>query len=171
MRVCAITTGQPYRESVTAWPAESSRLITAADHCELALFYAAPTAEEISLFERGRWRFAVMSTHGCGVLCYRAGDVPWAETPFEPWRSDGGLHDEAVPTADPLRFEGVLVDADTGLIAAARNITWPPDFSAAVAAVAAETSRVPAADAAHHLAALYQDHSSEEMAARAVATC
>jgi len=127
--------GDPYRPGQTSWH-EHTRLHVAPEGVELTIFWQHPSPQEIADVAAGPAEYAWIPRPGLAVLAYRFGDRSWHDCLHHP----GADPDSGPP---PLHRGGlevhvVLVDADTGTVAATRAITWPPPFAKAVALALAE---------------------------------
>jgi hypothetical protein len=127
-----LAVGEPYRPTVRQWP-ETPHLRLATGGCELALFFATPTAREVQAVRRGKAQFAWVDSEHAAVLAFRFGDgVPWSDAPYTPHREHPDTP-AGLPEGDGhLMVVVVLVDAATGIVRAIRGVTWPPRFVAAV---------------------------------------
>lgn len=131
--------GQLYHPGRTRWP-ESPLLRMTSKGMELALFYSAPTSSEIREVKNGLAQWAWISGQHAGLLLFRFGTQPWADTPYQAHRDQ----DPAVPGN---RIQVVLVDASTGIVRALRATTWSEEFTAEVRANVAAQLAGPANDA------------------------
>lgn len=127
--------GQLYHPGVRQWP-ETGQLRITPDGVQLALFMAAIADWEIAELRTGTAEFAWVDGEHAAILAYRFGGAQraWSDCPYHPGRDPGaGLPAGAGGDGTHLLVHVVLVDADTGLIVAMRQVTWPPGFARRVA--------------------------------------
>ncbi|GIW06340.1 MAG: hypothetical protein KatS3mg060_1145 [Dehalococcoidia bacterium] len=160
--------GAPYLPGRTRYPEAVQYTYRAGGH-ELLLWLSSPSPREVESIQRGRASFALSIEPPLIVLLYRfAPAITWSDAPFS-------IH--LVPPAQrvlppPLGqaeesralLQVILVDADTGIVRALRQLTWSPAFTAAIhAAIAAQATMTwdaQAYDAA--LRQLYQRYPTSE---------
>ncbi len=106
------------------------------------MFLSAPKPEEVAAVAVGEIRFAWTEDDFNGYLLYRFGDQPWSNTPFNPQRA-GVVDLVPVPEDTHRTVLVILVDSDTGLVAAMRLVSWPGFFVNTVAASLARLSANP----------------------------
>lgn len=158
----AYAVGQPYSPARSVWP-ETSHLRFWAGGAELALFMRGPSAAEIQAVRAGRTEYVWIDSDTAGVLAYRCvPGLPWQDTPYTP-------HLDATYTPPTSRghllVHIVLVDAASGIIRAMRQVSWPPEFAAAVMATVTRLADAPTAPSAHHAAvdALYTRYPTTDL--------
>jgi hypothetical protein len=127
--------GGLYNPARRTWPETPLLLVPMNQAAELVLFMRRPTAGEIQAVRTGRADFAWVKADDFGVLAYRfTPGIPWSDTPYNPHRDvrpDG--HTPGIAPGDGhLLVQIILVDAATGIIAAMRQLTFPPRFVAAM---------------------------------------
>ena len=160
--------GQLYNPRITRWPETPHLLLDAQAGPELTLFYGSPTAREVEQVRTGRIRFAWIDSDHTAIIAFRIGDLPWSDAPYHPHREKADGRDPGVPGTDDesvLCFV-VLVDADTGIIAAMRMVSWPAEFAGAVRRSVQRLMAAPYSKAATDatLKALYDRYTSEQLA-------
>jgi hypothetical protein len=172
--VSVLEVGGPYHPNRTTWK-ETPVLRLGIEGVELALFFDRPTPAEITAVTHGLDQWGWIDEGGpVGVMCFRFGQGPWADTPYNPHREDPALTPGVAATApgQHLLITVVLVDASTGIVRALRQVTWPHAFAEAVGAsvrrMLAAPADQPAADRA--LAELYAT-GTDTLAVRAGARC
>jgi hypothetical protein len=90
----------------------------------LALFMSEPTSEEIAAVRRGSMRLGVAEAGGCLFVLYSVGDLT-GDVPYE-WHlapQDRRSLPELPTPRSRLLVHVFLVDADTGVIGAMRQVT------------------------------------------------
>lgn len=167
--------GHPYHPGVGQWPEAAQLRITPAG-VELALFWSRPAPGESAAVRAGVAQFAWVDTERIAVLLARFGEDEdaWVDCPYHP-AQDPQARPPVVAAGQPLLVRVVLVDADTGVVAALRALTWPPGFAHRVAQTVNRLLAVPAAPAAIDavLDALYirYPHTDDLLLAHDVARC
>ncbi|MBF9135232.1 hypothetical protein I0C86_41010 [Plantactinospora sp. S1510] len=147
----AYRVGGLYNASRTSWNEGTYLRFTAAGP-ELILFFARPSAKEIADLRRGAPWFAWIDSEHVGLLAFKFGTaIPWSDAPYHPGRE-----------SEPVTFDHqgdnhllllvLLVDADTGIIRAMRQVTWPPAFAQRVARSIRRMSATPYSERAFDLA-------------------
>lgn len=173
----AYRVGHRYHPDVRRWP-EIGQLRITPDGVELALFMARITPQEIADIRTGVAEFAWVDGEHVAVLGYRFGGEGrgWSDNPYHPGRDrHAGLPAGAGEADKHLVVSVVLVDADTGLIVAMRQTTWPPGFVRRVAETVNRMLATGYREAAHDgaLDAIYSRYPSSEalVSERADITC
>ncbi|MFF2554752.1 hypothetical protein ACFVUS_27375 [Nocardia sp. NPDC058058] len=123
--------GDLYGSSRSGWT-ESAQLRLDADGRggELLVVLAAPERAEITAIESGRADFAWVNSPHLALVAFRFDQgIDWSDFPYTPHRAEhpGGIAIDDEPSELLLRV--VLVDADTGLVRAVRELCWPPHFA------------------------------------------
>jgi hypothetical protein len=111
----------PYAEGRTSWP-ETIQVYFGTGTSELAMFVPNPTRDEVEAFRTGPLQLAVVapSRHALFVAA-RWGSLPWVDMPFEAHRvTAAGRGVPAGGPKDRLPIRSVLVDAESGIVAALR---------------------------------------------------
>ena len=133
--------GRPYIPGRTAYPEATQYTYDAGGH-ELLLILSRPSAREVSAIRSAEAEFALVVDGDLIVFLYRFGDgLPWSDQPYSwhlvpperrrlpPSSEEIGLS----PSAEPRALLAViLVDADTGIVRALRQITLSPALTTAL---------------------------------------
>lgn len=143
--------GHPYHPRVRQWP-ETAQLRITPDGTELAIFWARPTQPEIQAVRTGTAEFAWIDNDQVAVLAFRFGQQPWSDCPYHAGRDPQAGLPADLDDDKHLLVQVLLVDADTGLIAAMRQLTWPPQFTRKVAGTVDRMLATPYNEAAHDAA-------------------
>jgi hypothetical protein len=170
--VTGLAVGRLYNPRVREWP-ERPHLRLAPRFCELALFYPGLGAGEIAQVRYGEAVFAWVDGGPASVLCFKFGDLDWADCTYEPHLAPASERGAPRLTEDGHLVVGiVLVEATTGVVAALRAVGWPPGFSAAVTGTVTRQLAARRDDdaAAAVLGRLYR-HRTEVLAGQATARC
>src|SRR4051812_21936737 len=107
---------------------------------ELLLSFVDPSQAEADAVHgrSGPTEFALIEARNVLMLCCRFGEViRWRCQPWQACRQEAG-YPPGLPGADApdvhLRLDVHLVDADTGILCARGEVSWPPPFVAVVRA-------------------------------------
>lgn len=174
--MAAITVGQPYDSRRNRWaPMPIARITETGIH--LALVTENPTETEVAAVRSGVARFAWIDASNVALLAWTFDPgIPWSDVPYSPHlERPGDMPGIRSAPHRPAAVTVVLVDADTGLVRAVRETTWPHEFAAVVHNSVAEMAAAPAdmnaIDAA--MASLYITYpdTAELVAMKAAATC
>ncbi|WP_327146777.1 hypothetical protein [Nocardia sp. NBC_01327] len=172
----SVAVGQLYDPQRRHWaPVPIARITRAAIH--LVLMVANPAEAEVEAVRSGVPRFAWIDASNVALLAWTFGDdLPWSDAPYSPHlEQPGDLPGIGCGPSDSAAVTVVLVDADTGIVRAVCDTTWPPEFAAVVrdsiARMAAAPLDMNAVDAA--MAPLYISYpdTAELVAMKATATC
>ncbi|MFI7524515.1 hypothetical protein [Nocardia salmonicida] len=174
--MAAITVGQPYDSRRSHWTPVPIARITETG-IRLVLVIENPTETEVAAVRSGVARFAWIDASDIALLAWTfAPGIPWSDVPYSPHlERPGDTPGICFAPQRPAAVTVVLVDADTGLVCAVRETTWPHEFAAVVRDSVAEMAAIPAdmnaIDAA--MASLYITYpdTAELVAMRAAATC
>jgi len=176
-QVTAYSVGKPYIAGRTNWGEHVEYNFRGGGH-ELRLFYPNITSAELDAIRDGPARFAFATVGDVIFFCWKFGDLPWADSTFSAWLVS---EDERLPPAAPsdpaerALLTVICVEADSGLVAALRVLTFSPDFTRRLQrAIRDQLGRpYPGEDAyMRQIARIYTAYNSAEIAQRlAVATC
>jgi hypothetical protein len=180
--VRAYEVGKPYSATRTHWP-EGGEYHYRQDAHKLRLFYRRPSPAEVTAVRSGEASFALFIAPPVLVFCYKFGSpgrgIPWSNAPYSAHLV------RAVETLDPPPVETLgpesrallfvhLIDAETGILLAKRQVRFSPQFTRALHGAIADQLAVPWDPAAYDAArlTLYARYStSEAFAASAHASC
>lgn len=169
----ALRVGSAYLPGRTRYPEAVQYLYRAGGH-ELLFWLRSPTRDEVESIRRGQAWFALYVEQPLIVLLYRFDSaIDWSDAPFSIHLvpPDQRALPAALGEAEESRalLQIVLVDADTGIVRALRQLTWSPAFTAVVHAAIREQAAKPWDVAAYDraLAALYQRFPTSEALLRA----
>lgn len=172
----SVTVGSLYDPQRQRWaPVPIARITRTGIH--LILMIANPTEIEVEAVRSGVPRFAWIDAPNVALLAWTFDPgIPWTDAPYSPHLEQAGdIPGIEGPAGSPAAIAVVLVDADTGVVRAVREITWPDDFAAVVRASIARMASAPfdmnATDAA--MAELYITYpdTAELVAMKATVTC
>jgi len=140
-----IEVGRPYVAGITQWPQTGEYNYIGGEH-QLRLFWDSPTAQEVREVRRGVAQFAFVHQNQVIFFLYRFGMMPWADAPFSIHLVPASYRQLPPPSIGPdaralLRI--ILVDASTGIVKAARLMTFSPDFSGALEAAIRKQAEAP----------------------------
>lgn len=163
--------GDLYHTQRTEWPtAEQVRL--SRTWCELTRFWPSPEPAEIRAHRSGPAQFAlVASTPDVLMLAYQFERLSWSDAPFQASRMSGFDGWPGEGPSLPVMLRTVLVDSETGVIAAMRYDAWSVELSNAIRVAVAEQMLHEADDAAagSTLDRLYAEYPSPEAMVRGCA--
>jgi hypothetical protein len=175
MRTFAV--GELYNPSKRRWLEGVQYSFREHQH-ELLLFLKSPTRREIDAVRRETTEFSLTIEPPLIVLCYRFGDgIPWSDAPFTYHlvpANQRTLPDEANEVSEFRALLLVfLVDADTGIILAMRQITFSAEFTARLHLAIREQARMTWDEAEYNrlLANLYRRCSTDALVETAAARC
>ncbi len=160
--------GKLYNPNKQRWLEASQYSFRGGQH-ELVLFFNNPTPREVEEVRRGTAEFALHVERPLIVLCYRFGDgVPWSDAPYsyhvlpEHERRLPPETDEATIRALLLVY---LVDAETGILRAMRQVSFSPEFTARLHGAIREQAIEPWDQSEYDraLAELYRRRSTSEL--------
>lgn len=134
-----VQVGDVYQARRSSWT-ESAQLRLAPDgrSGELLIALAAPEQSEITAIESGRADFAWVNSAHLALVAFRFDQgIDWSDFPYTPHRAEhpSGIAIDDEPSELLLRV--VLVDANTGLVRAVRELCWPAQFAQVARASAA----------------------------------
>jgi hypothetical protein len=136
--------GEPYNPAVTRWPETPHLRLFGFEGggAELVLFFRDPTPREVDAFRTGRAEYALLTAPHVLALAYRFGDeggdgIPWSDCTWAAARQTDPPA-AALPAGGRMLVHHLLVDADTGIIVAQRQLTWPAPFADTVRAAVVE---------------------------------
>lgn len=148
MMIRKIETGSPYVPTITRWP-ETAHFNYDPEEglCQLTIFMPSPSIQDIGTIRRRPGRFGIGMLEGLVFVTYDwpglKGDAPYS------WHAAlrACLLPDTVPLPD-IPLEGwpimiVLVDANTGLVAAWRMTTMSVRVSSALVAAIHDEAAVP----------------------------
>lgn len=160
------TTGELYNTSRTSWP-EGAHLRLSPQGCELLILASRPTQREVEAVHSGQVKVGLVATRHVLVWLYRIGEgLPWSDAPWEAARQTSpppGMPGERGDGRHVL-LPIVLVDADSGIIRAQRQVTVPPRMADALRTAVDEQAHADPQQAAQTLAELYGRYTSTQLA-------
>jgi len=130
--------GELYNPKVKQWPEGTQYNFRRGQH-ELLLFFAGPSAREVTAVRNGEAEFALYAEGPLLVLLYRFGapgeGVPWSDATYAWHLAEPAERD--LPSADlEARFRALLqvmlIDADSGVLRAIRALSLGHEFTVAL---------------------------------------
>jgi hypothetical protein len=139
--------GKPYSPTRAKWP-EAIDFNWRGGGFEMRMFLRGPTGEEIDGIGKGRAEFALHIESPAIFLLYRfvPGMAMWSDAPYSYHLAQRALPEEvALPDILPSPqsrdlLSIILVDADSGLVKALREVSFSPEFSRALRQGVRDTS-------------------------------
>lgn len=129
-----LNVGQIYIPGRTSWPELVQYNYTSNGH-ELVLYYASPSESEILGCRKGGTRFGLVAEGSAILLLYKIEGVgDWSDAPFN-WHLIPEDRRQVPPKTmgdERAALQLLLVDAATGILKAARLVTWSPTFTEAI---------------------------------------
>lgn len=124
-----IAVGQQFVQGRTSWPEGAEYNYTTTGH-ELKLFFSSPTEAEIRAARRGEMNLAIYVELPLIEICYEIkGLVDWSDAPYT-WhvvpQEHRSLPSKFTPEQRALLLV-LLIDADTGILRAIRQVSMTPD--------------------------------------------
>lgn len=173
--IVEFSVGQPYDPDRPGPMPETPHLLITGTNVVLSIAYQGLMAREVRAFTYGEVRFAWVDSEQVALLAFKLGDLPWADCPFDPKlvTAEGWERPRLEPAGHAMLM--ILIEADTGIVAAMRVIGLAGDFVAAMAATVRRMLVTPYDVAAHDAAldALYERYATPEelVRRRADVTC
>jgi hypothetical protein len=123
---------EPFDQSVKAWPEGTMFNVDASGHW-LIYFYSSPSQIEIQSIQQGGAQFGLFMTDSVIFLLHQFGEMPWNDSSYSVWLV--AEEERRLPEiSDHLHalLRVVMVDTDTGLVAALRALTFSAEFTKAL---------------------------------------
>lgn len=178
-----VVVGRPYNPAITDWPDGIGQLRLTVHGAEFLLPLQNPAPHEIKAFQRGTAGFALLPQDRFLVLLYRFADprdsnprhgLPWSDAVWEYHRQTfaGPGAVPAVPGAPGTNIilNLIMVDADTGIVAAQRVLTAPHEFADALRAAVQRQQDTPSdqARAIREVQELYKRYTTTDLLPHAI---
>ncbi len=166
--------GKLYHPNRKTWP-ETPQFNLRGGELELVLFFADPTAAEVSAVKQSAAEFGLYCDRDRIVLCYRFDPgIPWSDAPYS-YHLVSAAEQVLPPSAEQLGSESrallhiILVNADGGEIRALRTVSLSPQFTRALYAAINAQAQQPWDREAYdrQLATLYRQYLMSEALVRA----
>lgn len=126
---------KPYNPRKTTWPDGLMQWRLTETGVMLVLFLGAPTAREIEAVKSSPAQFALVAGQHALLLAHRfEPGLPWSDAPWQACRQDAPVGLPPIGQTGHLRVSVLLVDANTGIVKAIRQTSWPARFVEAVRA-------------------------------------
>jgi hypothetical protein len=169
--------GKPYNPNRQEWH-ETVQYNFRGQHHELVLFFNSPSSREVEAVKRGSSEFALTVEPPLIVLCYRFGDgIPWSDAPYSYHlvpADERGLPVQVDAASGSRAFLLVLlVDAETGILRAIRQVSFSPEFTDQLHRAIREQALSTWDEAEYDLALsdLYRYRSTEDLVKTALVRC
>jgi hypothetical protein len=168
--------GKLYNPNKQRWLEASQYSFRGGQH-ELVLFFSNPTPQEVEAVRRGTAEFALDVELPLIVLCYRFCDgIPWSDAPYTYHvlsEHERGLPPETDGSTIRALLLVFLVDAETGILLAMRQVTLSPEFTTRLHEAIREQALLPwdRAEYDRALAELYRTRSTSVLVKTASVRC
>lgn len=124
-----ISVGEPLGIDMNGWSEGSHYNYDASGHW-LHIMFRKPIPREIIAVGKGDAEFSLYVVESALFLLYRFGDLPWNDAPYSWWRVSEERR--KLPEIEEDRhalLKVVLVDSETGIVAALRALTFSVEFT------------------------------------------
>lgn len=118
--------GEPFERGRTNLPPGVGVVLHEDEPLQVILSVFKPNLREVEAVQTGRSRFAWVEHGVNGRLLFKFGSASWGDCPYSPHQFPSDL--QMRPRGTHRIVIASLVAAETGLIAALRQFTWPAYF-------------------------------------------
>lgn len=128
--------GKPYSPTRTQWEEGTEynyRGERRGVH-EIRLFFRHPKPIEVQSVKQGEATFGLVVQENLIVLVFKFGAIPWSDAPYS-WHMVPERERHLPPELRPGERETLtvfLIDADTGILLAIRQVSFSPEFTRAL---------------------------------------
>jgi len=124
--------GRPYNPNRVSWPECVQYNYRGGEH-ELALFWLAPSAQDIAAVRRGEVELAPLYARPVLYMLYRIeGACGWSDAPYSIHLVPAGERVSPPPESRRTLLHVILVDAGSGIVRALRALSMSPELAAAI---------------------------------------
>ncbi|GCF11246.1 hypothetical protein [Dictyobacter arantiisoli] len=174
--------GTLYSKTRTSWPEIAEWNCTRSLN-ELRLFYYNPKPQEIQAISRGKCEFGLSVKGDIIFLSFRfygnqpgQAGIPWSDAPYSYHMLPDDrkqMPDENLSSESRSLLQVVLVNANTGILLAIRNVTLSPEFTQALFQAIRDQAAKPFNQAAYdrQLKRIYDAYNSKQLFAAAHVKC